>query len=406
MKKRLPVVLTLTLLTLAQLAHIQIKFLPAALMGLVAESSGLSITAVGMVISACTVASGLSPLAASLVIDRFGGTAAMAASALLTALAGLLPNLSESFPVLMAAYILCGAGIGFSFCATPVLIARWISPDFRTLALSVSFALYSAFTSLAYFLPGYMVSASGNWRAPLPAWALVSLVCAAGLAALCRAEPKSAPRAPAGPSGAAGLGRAARVPSVLVLTLVMTCFIWVNNTYSTYLPNFLERVRAADVHQSGFITSMSFLCGIFGCLLSGALETRCHRLMLYGFPVLALLGGVGLGLSSRFWVLALCSGLFGFAYQGWIPQAYAIFMRDPRMDAGTLGGAAALFDGVGHILTLLIPAAYAGLIAAAGMARVMLITSAGLLLPFALQLAFRRALSPVPAGPDASAERD
>ena len=281
--------------------------------------------------------------------------------------------------------------MGFSFCATPVLIAQYLPVRYRAPALSVSFALYSGFTALAYSLPGYTLELVPSWRTLLLFWGVFSLAAGAGLLLL-----RGLPDGGAGPAragaggGQAGLLRAARVPSVCLLTLVMTCFIWVNNTYSTYLPHFLEQLRGAELRQAGLITGASFLCGIFGCLLAGALADRFHRQLLYGFPFLILAGGLGLGLSRDFGVLAACSGLFGFAYQGWIPLAYAVFMKDPRLDAGALGGAAALFDGVGHVLTLLIPAAYSGLSVALRPENAMLATSFLLFFPPVLQIVFHR----------------
>lgn len=53
--------------------------------------------------------------------------------------------------------------------------------------------------------------------------------------------------------------------------------------------------------------------------------------------------------------VTMLSGLFGFAYQGWIPLAFSALLAIPNADSAQLAGATALFDGTGHILTFLIP---------------------------------------------------
>lgn len=94
---------------------------------------------------------------------------------------------------------------------------------------------------------------------------------------------------------------------------------------------------------------------IVGALVIGLLGKRARRTGLILLPILSMVGGLGMYLVRDTQTVTMLSGLFGFAYQGWIPLAFSALLAIPNADSAQLAGATALFDGTGHILTLLIP---------------------------------------------------
>ena len=356
------VALSILLVLLSKALLVFLKFLPSPIAQTLADSFSVSFITVGVLMSVCTVASGFSPILASVLVDYLGSLRTWSIGLLCSCTGMLVGVFLQNFYLLAAAYILHGIAVGFSVCLLPVFVSQWIAPRFHSLAMSINLAMHNLFVYLAYILPGYMMETVGSWRGIV----LLFAVCE-GIAAICllflslksesaeSVHGQSPKRKKHFSVSQMGIVRAVRHKRVLVLTAIMTCFIWCNNTTSTYFPIYLTTNMSINAQQAGAITAFISTMSIAGALAIGLSGKRAWRTGLILLPILSMVGGLGMYLVRDTQAVMALSGLFGFAYQGWIPLAVSALLAIPNADSAQLAGATALFDGTGHILTLLIP---------------------------------------------------
>ena len=344
-----------------------LQYLPSPIMQILAEEFGVSFVLMGAIMSVCTVASGFSPVLASLITDCGSAVLAWCLGILCNIVGALGAAAAARYEWMIVMYVLHGIGLGFSHCMIPVLVAKWIPRRYHATAMSVNLALHNLFVSVAYILPSRVLPVAGSWRN-----LMIGLAAAETLFALvlflisCRyqsppldleGERESASDSAANSekrTALFGILWAAKNPTVRFLSLVMACFIWGNNTITTYFPTYLIQ-QGFDEVQAGAVTSIIPTMAILGALTIGVFGSRNKRIIMKILPLFIAVGGIGMFLTSTKEFVRLFAGLFGFAYQGWIPLAFSSFMALGSGDSRFTAGASALFNGLGHILTLLLP---------------------------------------------------
>lgn len=354
-------IVMIVLVVLSRFVQVLLQYLPSPLAQEMAADLSVSFVSIGLLLSACTVASGFSPWVAALVTDRAGALIAWSVGILFSGLGGLGSTLVQRYEFLILMYVFQGVGVGFSICLMPVLIGQWVPARFRSFGMSMMIMSHNLFVSAAYVTPAYLVGPVGSWQKLMLLYALSEIVFVALLLLFHRrgkgrtADPEPEPEKKPRPSGNSGILRAAKHPTVLLLTLIMAGFIWSNNTTSSYFPTYLMQQFSLDSQQAGTITSVISITATVGAFAAGFFSEKLRRFALRMFPIAIAAGGFGMYAMQGTAAISFFAGLFGLAYQGWIPVALAHLMSELSDDPTALAGATAMFNGVGHILTLLIP---------------------------------------------------
>ncbi|HIX59264.1 MAG TPA: MFS transporter [Candidatus Blautia gallistercoris] len=365
----------------------EIRFLPSPLMEDLAADFAVPLTTVGNLLSLCMVAAAISMFGVSVVVEKVGSVNMLIISAVCVAVSGCVSFAARNFAVILLAYLFCGICQGIMECIGVVLVAQLFSSNYRALFCSLICAVSQITSSIAYSLPVFLEEPLGGWRHLELLWGILAVGVAVlvfffgGRKMLEKAQEKK--------QGAEKIGLlgALRMRFIVLSVLTMVVFIWVNNHYAIYLPTYLAEVKGFSKEQAGLGTSLMYICGFIGALVSGALSVKFRKSIYRYTPMFMLAGSLILCLFQTPFLVLLGAGLFACAYQMWIPMALASFMNLDGVSTAVLAGATALFNGSGHFLTGFIPTVFTWELQFMSMHTAYLITSCLLLISVVLVLA-------------------
>lgn len=363
-------ILAVALILLSKGIQLFMQYLPFPLLQTLSEDFHIPFVRIGLLLSVCTVVSGVSTFWAAHIVKRLGSFRTWGIGILFSALGGIGSSLSPSFSFMVVMYVLLGIGAGFAICMVPILAAQLFPSQYYSFAMSVNLAAHNLFISAAYILPSVLLPLAGSsWRRVIGFWGLAELLLVALVFLLFRPL-DAASLAPVPPVPSQAAAQASPPPNhrssalrtaignrtVIFLTVLMTFLVWSNKTISAYLPTYLTQVPCLlEPSVADRITAAISICAVFGALVLGSLGSRWGRLILLSAPAFSAVGAFGLFLTTSPPALILFAGMFGFFYQGWIPVALSQLMAIPQADSQVIGSAVALFNCFGHLITILIP---------------------------------------------------
>jgi len=253
----------------------------------IAGEFGLNATEMGLLLAAFSWPYAIANLPAGYLVDRFGPKRMYAWAAGLWSLMTMVTAAAHSFGLLYAARVALGVAESPFFTASLKVNERWFNKDERALPISIVNTGSQIANAIAPpILTGLLLTF--GWRGMFVAvGALGILVMLVWLRvyrdptlreqAVIRGEELAQARAneQAKPASWGALFRQRNTYFMILGAFGIFYTVWV---YLTWLPSYLQTSRGLSLSQTGWLSSLPYLCGIVGVLFGGWLSGRLiHR---------------------------------------------------------------------------------------------------------------------------------
>jgi len=252
----------------------------------IAGEFGLNATEMGVLLAAFSWPYAIANLPAGYLVDRFGPKRMYAWAAGLWSLMTMVTAAAHSFGVLYAARVALGVAESPFFTASLKVNERWFNKDERALPISIVNTGSQIANAIAPpILTGLLLTV--GWRGMFVAvGALGILVMLVWLRvyrdptlreqALIRGEELAEARAneQAKPASWGALFRQRNTYFMILGAFGIFYTVWV---YLTWLPSYLQTSRGLSLSETGWLSSLPYLCGILGVLFGGWLSGRLIR---------------------------------------------------------------------------------------------------------------------------------
>ncbi|MES4902003.1 MULTISPECIES: MFS transporter [unclassified Streptomyces] len=262
----------------------------------ISKEFGLNSTEMGLLLAAFAWPYAIANLPAGYLVDRFGAKRMYAWAAGLWSLMGMVTAAANSFGLLYAARVALGVAESPFFTASLKVNETWFAKDERALPISIVNTGSQIANAIAPPLLTVLMLSFG-WRGMfIIVGALGILVMLVWLRvhrdptlremALIKGEQAAAEAREAGRAGAAREGTDQKKASwgqlfrqrntVFMILGAFGIFytVWV---YLTWLPSYLQTSRGFSLSETGWLSSLPYLCGIAGVLFGGLLSGRLIR---------------------------------------------------------------------------------------------------------------------------------
>jgi MFS transporter, CP family, cyanate transporter len=294
----------LTLLPLLWLAGMSMRVTVLAVppvLPLIRADLGMSETQIGLLISLPLVMLAAAAIPGSLLIARFGVTAALIAALLLTVLAGAGRGAAADAWLLYFATLLMGVGVAVIQPAIPTLVREWLP---QRVALGAAVAtngiLFGATLGPVLTIAVLLPLIGGSWRLSFVLWSAPVLATALLLIAL-------APRRPALPAGSSKNGRRWWPDWKNPLIWLLGCTLGSNNALyfatNAFLPDYLDSIARSDLIGLA-LGCMSASQLVTSTLLLPAADLLLRRAWPYvAFGLATVIGVLGVVLGAGIWIV-------------------------------------------------------------------------------------------------------
>ncbi|MFI6544798.1 MFS transporter [Streptomyces prunicolor] len=252
----------------------------------IAGEFGLNATEMGVLLAAFSWPYAIANLPAGYLVDRFGPKRMYAWAAGLWSLMTMVTAAAHSFGVLYAARVALGVAESPFFTASLKVNERWFNKDERALPISIVNTGSQIANAIAPpILTGLLLTV--GWRGMFVAvGALGILVMLVWLRvyrdptlreqAIIRGAELAEARAneQAKPASWGALFRQRNTYFMILGAFGIFYTVWV---YLTWLPSYLQTSRGLSLSETGWLSSLPYLCGILGVLFGGWLSGRLIR---------------------------------------------------------------------------------------------------------------------------------
>ncbi|MFF5301135.1 MFS transporter [Streptomyces sp. NPDC013161] len=252
----------------------------------IAGQFGLNATEMGLLLAAFSWPYAIANLPAGYLVDRFGPKRMYAWAAGLWSLMTMVTAAAHSFGLLYAARVALGVAESPFFTASLKVNERWFNKDERALPISIVNTGSQIANAIAPpILTGLLLTV--GWRGMFVAvGALGILVMLVWLRvyrdptlreqAIIRGEELAEARADeqAGPASWGALFQQRNTYFMILGAFGIFYTVWV---YLTWLPSYLQTSRGLSLSETGWLSSLPYLCGILGVLFGGWLSGRLIR---------------------------------------------------------------------------------------------------------------------------------
>ncbi len=329
----------LPLFTVAHFVHHLTMALLPPLMPFIRRDFSLSYTQAGGLITAHSIAYGISQFPAGLAGDRFGSRILLTIGVAGVALAGLMIGFAPNYIAMAVLLVVMGlAGGGYHPSASP-LVSASVKPAYRGRALGV----HQIGGTMSFFLAPLIaagIATALGWRGTFIAVAIPTLCI--GIAfhlILSRAGYAGTPvvRSPKTPMVTAEPGGRRRL--VAFVSIGIASMVLLQSTLK-FVPLYAVDVLGASEERGAALLSIAYFGGIWGGPLGGQLSDRLGRIPvmiavgLISGPAIYLLKHVSLDVSIYAVLL-----LMGTAMHTGMPvvESYIISNVSPQRRSGVLG---------------------------------------------------------------------
>lgn len=318
--------------------HLMMALLPP-LLPFVRRDLALSYTRAGGLVSAYSIAYGVSQFAGGLAADRLGSRIVLAIGVAGVALAGLLVGVSPNYVFMTLMLVVMGiAGGGYHPSASP-LVSASVKPEFRGRALG----LHQIGGTASFFLAPLIAAAiagSLGWRVtfitiaiPTLCLGIVFYLLLGKMGYACTPAAKEA-RASTPPPEPADLRQLLSFVAIGIASMVLL------QSTLALVPLYTVDVLGSTEEQGAALLSIAYFGGIWGGPLGGYLSDRVGRVPviitvgLISGPAIYLLNHVSLGLSLYAVLL-----LMGTTMHVGMPvmESYIISRVSPKRRSTVLG---------------------------------------------------------------------
>jgi predicted MFS family arabinose efflux permease len=253
---------------------------------------------------------------AGLILRKFGIKITMLIAVGSIMIGACVGAMSATSDLLFAGRIIEGIGMGLIMVAAPSAISLWFPAEKRALPMGV-WASSIGVGSIAALNLGPAMAIAHGWRSVWWIGASIAAVAFILFALLFRmpkkeemVEPPPQSSANAQPEQPAGFGKALANPNLWLICIIFGSFNLVVMAWSTFYPNFLEKVRFFSPEKASFITSIMMGVAIISAPLGGFISDRVRSrkaLIIVPFILLAI------------------SLLLPFSITGWMIPAFMIY---------------------------------------------------------------------------------
>lgn len=326
---------------LACFMHFDLSFMLWVLIGslgvFASQDLGLSPAEKGWMVAVPILSGSLLRIPVGVLADRIGSR--RAGIALLAAL--FVPLLvgwrwAESFPTLLAAGLMLGAG-GASFAVALPLASRWYPPERQGLAMGIAAAGNSGTVVTNLVAP--RLAAAVGWHG---AFGLAMIPLAVVLVAFVALAEESPSRSPVGQ----GARRLVREPDLWWFCAFYAVTFGGYVGLSSFLPIFLRDQYAVTPLEAGYLTAAAALAGSVARPIGGILSDRVGGVRLLSVVLLVVAGAYGLAarlppLSAMIAILVagmVALGMGNGAVFQVVPQRYRNRIGAATGIIGALGG--------------------------------------------------------------------
>jgi len=335
-----PITRSLPLFTLAHFSHHLTMALLSPLLPFIRRDFLLSYTQAGGLLSAYSIAYGISQLPAGLAADRFGSRILLTVGVAGVAFAGLLIGISPNYFVMALLLVVMGlAGGGYHPSASPLLSAA-VKPEYRGRALGIHQIGGTSSFFLAPLIAAGVASALG-WRGTFIAIAIPTLsfgiifhmlLGKMGYAGTARG--KRAEASVAEPSKPGDLRRLSAFIAIGIASMVLL------QSTLQLTPLYAVDILGASEEHGAALLSIAYFGGILGGPLGGYVSDRVGRIPviiavgLISGPAISLLNHVSLDVSLYAVLL-----LMGTTMHAGMPvvESYIISHVSPQKRSTVLG---------------------------------------------------------------------
>ena len=303
--------------------------------------------------SALALSAGLSGPAIGVLLDRVEARILMIAGVLMTAAAFLIASRANSYPVMLAAYLLLGIGIaGATLLPASLIIANWFGAR-RGLAMGLTFAGTSLGGAAMTVVGNLAILHFGGWRAAYVTLAMPMLFIVLPLILWqVRTRPPEARgtdfRASSDALPGLELSEALRTRSFWMLSAAQFLFACVAAGAGLHLINHMLNLGYSQT-EAAWIFSIAFVCASIGKLGMGAFSDRVSARVALAVNFVGSALGIGLIFGAAnpaiLMVFVLIFGLTLGAPLVLIPLLAAESMGLKRF--GSIGGIAGIFNTLG-----------------------------------------------------------
>ncbi|SHI86729.1 Cyanate permease [Dethiosulfatibacter aminovorans DSM 17477] len=354
------------LMIFLQLCNMIAYLSPAILMGDIIESLNIDYTVAGFTITIVVAMCGVCMFIGSFVQDHIGTWNTIFISLILIAAGNLLTATSTTILVLMVGRAVLGIGYGFSQTSAIPNITYWFKGKAQTYMITINLIVTSIGLSLAYLLPGWIKTAFGSWESVYYVIAVFAAIVTvlwfiAGklLHAPGFPERKMAEPGKQKAHGQSSLFKAIRVKQYWAITIICVFMMFINVVNGTYMPTILTIERGFLPEMAVTVTSIVCFVGMFGSMLGGFIATQTGRrkpIMIASISIMWV-SLFGMLIANNTVLLIVAASIFGMSAMMFYPPLTSMVI-ETQPDYSILGGAFALTNGVGMIISLFIPSIF------------------------------------------------
>ena len=330
----------LPLFMLAHFGHHLMMALLSPLLPFIRRDLFLSYTQAGGLVSAYSIAYGISQLPGGLAADRLGSRNLLTIGVVGVAFTGLLIGLSPNYIVMVLLLVVMGlAGGGYHPSASP-LLSTSVKSEYRGRALGIHQVGGTTSFFLAPLIAAGVASAVG-WRGTFMTTAIPTLSFGI-IFHLLLGRMGYAGLAKGGKAEASGVelsrpGELRRLSAFIIIGITSMVLI---QTTLQFMPLYAVDVLGASEEQGAALLSIAYFGGILGGPLGGYISDRLGRIPvitavgLISGPVIYFLNHVSLGMSLYFVLL-----LLGITMHAGMPvvESYIIDHVSPQKRSTVLG---------------------------------------------------------------------
>jgi len=272
--------ITLSLLFLAGVVNFLDRTSLSVANSTVSAEMHLNATQMGWLLSAFSLAYGISQLPLVGLLDRAGTRSMLGGGLILWSTAQMLVGFVSTFPGFIALRILLGIGEAPFYPSGVRCTREWFTPATRGKATGFMSSSQNFGLALAPPILTWIMLSIG-WRGMFVVLGAAGLLVAAAWIAFHRtrqstpfAEPDPPPPAIAPEAAWRILLRQRAVWGIMLGWGGINYTVWL---YITWLPGYLQHERHLSLTRTGWLAALPFLAGAIGMLLSGTISDRLAR---------------------------------------------------------------------------------------------------------------------------------
>lgn len=333
----------------------------SVLMDDIMESLNVGYSQAGLTMTIMFALCGVCMFLGSAVQDKMGIKNTICFALGFLALGCVICFISTSYFSLLLGRIL--SGIGFGLCSVSVspYMSTWFKGKQRTVMVTANLIANSLVGILAYILAPSLRDATGSWQGVFGIYTLIILAIlllwffsGKSNAELDAAKRKNVNTEKRGMEKNS-LYRAFRIKQYRILMLMnifSTCAI---TSLTTFMPTFITNGKGLSLAFAVAASSAYSLATMCGSIAGGvAIEkTGRRKTILCGGLLIMMLGGLAFSLANTQTNTLVTVCAIGLGYMFFLPAQSVLVMETPKpFDPVILGGASALVNGVGQILSI------------------------------------------------------